>query len=205
MMIYKLRQHFGNKCTSVYVNSKFTGFINTPLKQMKFCEAVEQSFKVPLRLSTGNLDCPGAQRSIGFESNKKKLIKEIHEHSNVSPDFISDVLNSIPSVRGITNIDLGLEEHWGNGLKPDLYILYVQPFMITDLMHKLAKSEIIPSIPPYLFLSVCGNIFANCYLNKVVSISFGCPESRKNGGIGKNEIVVGLPFKVAVDLLHFYE
>ena len=204
-MINKLRQHFGNKCTSVYVNSKFTGFINTPLKQMKFCEAVEQSFKVPLRLSTGNIGCPGARRSIGFENNKKKLIKEIHEHSNVSPDFISDVLNTIPSVRGITHIDLGLEEHCENVHKPDLYILYVQPFMITDLMHKLAKSEIIPSIPPYLFLSVCGNIFANCYLNKVVSISFGCPESRKNGGIGKNEIVVGLPFKVAVKLANSLE
>jgi len=83
--------------------------------------------------------------------------------------------------------------------------MYVKPFIITDLMHNLAKSGIRPSIPSYSFLSVCGNVLANCYLNQVVSISFGCPESRKHGAIGKNEIVIGLPFKVADELLHFYQ
>jgi len=31
----------------------------------------------------------------------------------------------------------------------------------------------------------------------VVSISFGCPESRKHGGIDKNEVVLGFPFEIA--------
>jgi uncharacterized protein (DUF169 family) len=88
-----------------------------------------------------------------------------------------------------------------NDLQPDLYIMYVQPLWITDLMYNLARIAVKPSIPPYSFLSVCGNVFANCYLNHVVSISFGCPESRKYGGIRKNEIVVGLPFKIACSLL----
>jgi len=92
-----------------------------------------------------------------------------------------------------------------NKLQPDLFILYVQSYQITDLTFNLAKLAIKPSIPPFLMLPVCGNVFANAYMNQVVTISFGCPESRKNGAIKKNEIVVGLPFKIADDLLQFYE
>jgi len=107
------------------------------------------------------------------------------------------------SLTGISHINLGLTESMEHDLQPDLYIMYAQPFRITDLMHNLAQLEIRPSIPSYSFLSVCGNVFANCYLNQVVSISFGCPESRNNGGIGKNEIVIGIPFKIAAELFHF--
>ncbi len=69
-MINKLKKCFGPKCTSLYVNSDFTGFINIPLKQMKFCEAVDQSFKVPLRLNAGNLGCPESRESGGIGENE---------------------------------------------------------------------------------------------------------------------------------------
>jgi uncharacterized protein (DUF169 family) len=90
-------------------------------------------------------------------------------------------------------------------LQPDLYIIYIEPDKITDLIHNLAKSEIKPSIPPISFLPVCGNVLANCYLNRAVSISFGCPESRNIGGIGKYEVVPVIPAKIADELLKFYE
>jgi len=72
------------------------------------------------------------------------------------------------SLTGISHINLGLTESMEHDLQPDLYIIYVQPFRITDLMHNLAQLEIRASIPSYSFLSVCGNVFANCYLNQVV-------------------------------------
>jgi len=204
-MINKLKQHFGSKCTSIYVNNDVPGFINFPLKQMRFCEAVDQSFKVPLKLNTENLGCPGARRSVGFDTDDEKLAVDISENSNIHLSFINNVLQFIPAMTGIRHINLGLNVYPENELQPDLFILYVQSFQITDLIFKLAKMAIKPSIPNYLMLSVCGNIFANSYLNQVVSISFGCPESRKSGAIGKNEIVIGLPFKIAGNLLHYYE
>ncbi len=204
-MINKLKQYFGSKCTSVYVNSDVPGFINIPLKQMKFCEAVDQSFRVPLRLTAKNLGCPGARRSVGFDTDNEKLAADISENSNIPLKFINNALRVIPAITGIMQIDLGLNDYPENESQPDLYILYLQSLNITDLMYKLAKISVKPSIPQYSLLSVCGNVFANCYVNQVVSISFGCPESRKSGGIGKNEIVIGLPFKIAGDLLHFYE
>jgi len=172
---------------------------------MKLCEAVNYSFKVPIMLNTNNLGCPGARRSIGFDSNDKKLAKEISEENNLSVKFIRTALQGIPVMNDISHINLGLPKCLENDLQPDLYIMYVQPFRITDLMHNLAKIAVKPLIPPYFLLSVCGNVFANCYTNQFVSISFGCPESRKYGGIGKNEIVVGLPFRVAENLLSYYD
>ena len=203
-MINKLKKYFGPKCTSLYVNSDFKEFINIPLKQMKFCEAVDQSFKVPLRLNAGNLGCPGARRCIGFKNDNIQLASKISDEHNIPVEFIHTALEKIPTLKGISHIDLGLTECIENDLQPDLFIMYVKPFKITELMHKLSKMALIPSVPPYTFLSVCGNLFANCYLNQKVTISFGCPESRESGGIGENEIVVGLPFSIAENLLHYY-
>ncbi len=200
----KLIQMFGPKCTAINVNGELTEFINIPARQMKFCEAVNQSFKVPIRLNADNLGCPGAMRSIGFESNDKQLAKTISGENNLPVKFIRTALQKIPYLNGINHINLGLTGYLGNNLQPDLYIMYIQPFKVTGLMHKLTKMALIPSVLPYTFLSVCGNVFANCYLNQKVSISFGCPESRKYGGIGEDEIVVGLPFSVAENLLRYY-
>ncbi len=199
----KLIQMFGPKCTAVNVNGALTEFINIPTKQMKFCEAVNQSFKVPIRLNVDNLGCPGARRSIGFDSNDTLLAKTISGENNLPVKFIQTALQGIPVMNGISHINLGLTKCLENDLQPDLYIMYIQPSKITGLMHRLAKMSLMPSIPSYTFLSVCGNVFANCYLNQKATISFGCSESRKSGGIGADEIIVGLPFSIAENLLRF--
>jgi len=202
--IDKLKRIFGTKCTAININGESHNFINIPSGNTRLCEAVKQSIKVPVRISKENLDCPGARRSVAFENDERQLIKEIAGHSQISENYIINALLTIPALNGIRHINLGVTESMENDLPPDLYIMYVQPFKITNLMHNLAKMEISPSIPSYSFLSVCGNVLANCYLNQAVSISFGCPESRTHGGIGKNEVVFGLPAKAASELLQYF-
>lgn len=138
-MITELKNIFGPKYSAININGETTEFMNIPAKPMKFCEAVNHSFNIPVRLINENLGCPGARRGAGFDNNDR----------------------------------------------------------ITGILHTVAKSKIMPSIPPYSLLSVCGNVFANCYKNQTVSISFGCPESRKYGGIEQDEVVIGFPFKTA--------
>lgn len=203
-MTDKLKQIFGLKCTAINVNGELTKFINVPTRKMKLCEAVNYSFKVPIMLNANNLGCPGARRSTGFDNNDKLLASTISRENNLPVKFIRTALREIPVLNGIRHINLGLTELMENELQPDVYIMYVQPFKITEIMHRLAKMALLPSLPPYIFLSVCGNVFANCYLNQEVTISFGCPESRESGGICKDEIVIGLPFSVAENLLHIY-
>ena len=43
-------------------------------------------------------------------------------------------------------------------------------------------------------MSVCGNVIAKSYMKDTIAISFGCLESRRNGGIIPDEVAVGIPF-----------
>ncbi len=196
-MIDELKNIFGTKCSAININGETTEFMNVPAKPMKFCEAVNYSFNIPVRLINENLGCPGARRCIGFDNNDRQLAQTITGNNKIPSSFIISALNSIPSLHDISHINLGVPGYMKKELTPDLFILYVKPERITRIMHALGKGKIMPSIPPYSLLSVCGNVFANCYINQTVSISFGCPESRKYGGIEQDEIVIGLPFKTA--------
>jgi uncharacterized protein (DUF169 family) len=197
MMIEKLKDKFGNKCSSININGNVTE-ITTPSKQMKLCEAVKYSFDVPVQINNNNLGCPGARRSSGYEKEEQKLAEAISKNSNINVSFINDALNTIPFFKDdIVNINLGLTSGMEATLPPDLFIMYVQPSKITEIIYLLAKNKIKPSLPPYSFLSICGNVFANSYLNQQVSISFGCPESRQHGGIKSSEVAVGIPYTYA--------
>jgi len=199
-MIENLKKIFGQKCTSINVNFGLTEFINIPTKQLKFCEAVNYSFNVPVKITSENLGCPGARRCMSFDTSDSHLSKNISENNKIPIKFIRNVLYTIPKLNGIKFINLGLTEYMEKEIHPDLYIIYIQPVVATTIMHSLAKIKITPSVPPYSLLSVCGNVFSNCYKNNVVSISFGCPESRKEGGIENNEVVMAIPFQIAAEL-----
>ncbi|MBN2213613.1 MAG: DUF169 domain-containing protein [Bacteroidales bacterium] len=200
-MIDKLKKKFGPKCAAININGEVNEFINIPSKQMKFCEAVDYSFNIPLRLNPENLGCPGARRCIGFDNEDRQLAIAISGNNNIPAQFVQDALNNVSKLQSIRHINLGLTEYMEKDTKPDLYIVYVKPDNVTTVMHNLAKYSTMPSIPPYSLLSVCGNVFANCYINKLVSVSFGCPESRKCGGIEKDEVVMGIPYKTALQLI----
>jgi len=196
-MIDELKNIFGPKCSAINVNGETTEFINVPAKPMKLCEAVNYSFNIPVRLINENLGCPGARRCTGFDNNDRKLAQTISGNNKIPYSFIMNALNNIPTLHDVRHINLGITKYMEKEMKLDLFILYVKPDRVTGIMHKLAKHKITPSMPPYSLLSVCGNVFINSYINQSVSISFGCPESRKHGGIEENEVVLGLPYTIA--------
>lgn len=197
MIHSELKELFGPKCSAINVNGEITEFINIPIKQMKFCEAVNQSFNIPLRLTNDNTGCPGARRCTGFVHNDNQLSENISSNNKIPIAFILEALRTIPSLNNVRHVNLGMTEEMQKEIKPDLFILYIKPGSATTIMHTLAKHHLMPSIPTYSFLSVCGNVFANCYINRSVSISFGCPESRKHGGIANGEVVLGISYEIA--------
>jgi len=196
-MINELKKIFGPKCSAININGDINEFINIPSKKMKFCEAVYHSFDIPLRLTNDNLTCPGARRCVGFDYNDPMLSETISVNNKIPLSFILNTLKTISVLQGINHINLGMTGYMEEKTLPDLYILYIRPVQVTTLIHFLAKQNIIPSIPPYSLLSVCGNVFTNCVKSGSASISFGCPESRKYGGIKEQEIVLGLPYNIA--------
>src|SRR4030042_2951740 len=148
-MINQLKKIYGHRCTAININGESSDFINIPLKKMKFCEAVKHSFNTSIRINTENLDCPGARRSIGFDNNDPQIERDISMNNSISASFIVNALNNIPKLQGVKHINLGLTEAMENYLTPDLYIIYVQPVVVTGIMYKLAQNSIKPVIPPY--------------------------------------------------------
>jgi uncharacterized protein (DUF169 family) len=42
-------------------------------------------------------------------------------------------------------------------------------------------------------MAVCGSVAASAYSTQKVCCSFGCPESRLQGGIGRDRLAIGVP------------
>ena len=81
---------------------------------------------------------------------------------------------------------------------PEFYIVYSDPARIMLLIQRLAKKKYKkPFMSPYSLLSICGNVFVRGYHSGDLCVSFGCPESRRYGGVGKNEAIVGFPGNIA--------
>ena len=201
-MIEQLKLKFGIKCTAISVNSKLPGTFYSTSDHLKLCEAVNYSFRKPVKITNKNLGCLGARRSLGYNNDDSALARIISENNKISVQFVENALDEIPKLKNIDNVFFGIDEDMEKKIRPDLYIIYVQPGMVTKLIHNLAKIGIRPYVSPFSLLSVCGNVFSHCYKNSSVSLSFGCPESRKYGGIGKNEVVLGFSFEYALDMVN---
>ena len=201
-MIKELKKIVGDRCSAININGNISG-INIPSKQMKLCEALSYSFNVPLQINKDKIGCPGAKRSMGIDNDNQKLGAFISENTTIPLSFIKEAFEHIPTLDSdFSHINLGITEDIETALPPDLFVVYVAPSAITRIMHVFAKHKIQPEIPPYSLFSVCGNVIANTYMNKVVSISFGCPESRKYGGVKDNEVVIGIPVNMVQYLLN---
>jgi uncharacterized protein (DUF169 family) len=201
-MINELKKIVGNRCSAININGKISG-INIPYKQMKLCEALSHSFNVPIQINKDKIGCPGARRSTGVDTNSRGLASFISENTKIPVSFIIEAFENIPTLdSNFSHINLGITEDVEQFLPPDIFVAYVAPSTITRIMHVFAQQNIQVAIPPYSLLSVCGNVIANTYVNKTPSISFGCPESRKHGGVKDDEVVIGIPVNMVQYLLN---
>jgi uncharacterized protein (DUF169 family) len=138
----------------------------------------------------------GAARNLGFSPLKDdEIAVHISENTGIPLAFVQDMLANTPSIKArLENVYLGITEEMERAYKPDYYIVYTNPLKIMCLINDLSrKQKKRPLITPYSLLSICGNVFARSYHSGAICISFACPESRKYGGVGKNEVVVGFP------------
>jgi len=202
-MINRLKEKYGNKCTSIKINYKGP-CKNSPAIKMRFCEAVSYSFNVPLSINGDTLSCLGSQRSFGLLKNDDEIANHISLEIGISLELIKQSLIDIPKFEEpIKSILLGIQEHMEDQIKPDLFILHLSPKDAMDLMKEYtSKTSIAPVIKPVTYLSVCGNILTQTYKYNRMSISFGCPDSREYGGVSKNDVIVGIPYSECNNLFN---
>lgn len=200
-MIATLKRKFGQKCLGLKVNYK-EEFFYTPDKPIRFCEAVNDAFKTPLLFDPKNLICHGAKRSMGLLMDDKDLMKHISVESDIAMQTVKKALADIPRMNTpIHNILMGIDEKIERTIQPDLFIMYINPKQAMELMREYTqKTNQFPDIKPFTFLSICGNVFISTFKSANMSISFGCPESRKYAGLKDNQLIVGLPYSSAVQM-----
>jgi uncharacterized protein (DUF169 family) len=200
-MISKLKSQFGSKCIGLKLNySKEIAY--SPIKSMRFCEAVNDAFKTTLIFNPSNLTCMGARRSMGLLNDDSELIEHISKESGISHQTIKRAIHDIPKMNTpIHNVLMGISEEEEKEIQPDMYILFVSPKDAMELMRVYTfKTDEFPEINPFTFLSICGSVFISTFKSSKMSVSFGCPESRKFGGIKDNLMVVGLPYNISKQL-----
>lgn len=192
---------YGPKCLGLKVNYNEDNFYS-PVKPIRFCEAVNDAFKTPLLFDPRNLVCYGAKRSMGLLMDDKDLIKHISMESDIAMQTVKKALVDIPRMNTpIHNILMGIDEKMEKNIRPDLYIMYLNPKQVMNLMRdNTLKTNEFPIVKPFTFLSICGNVFISTFKSANMSISFGCPESRNYGGLKDNQLVVGLPYSQALQM-----
>jgi uncharacterized protein (DUF169 family) len=200
-MVTKLMKLYGATCMGLKVNAT-TGLAPDYTKQARLCEMVGEAFQESFYISPQQLKCLGARRSMGLLQHDHDLIDHVHEESGIKKETIEKAINDIPWMeRPPENILMGITQNIEKTVQPDVYIIFTQPEKVMQLMKLYAlKLDAFPVIKPYTFMSVCANVFVNTYLNHVISISFGCPESRKYGFLKEDQAVVGIPFDTCLKL-----
>ena len=120
-----------------------------------------------------------------WEKLAQKLAKKIGMTQSISLELIKNVpiLNE-----EFTGISLGKD------IDGDVYISYISPESAMKMVRcwqKTTGSNLNTEISG--IMSVCGNVAVKSYINKNISISFGCPDSREYGSIKEGQLVIGIP------------
>jgi uncharacterized protein (DUF169 family) len=165
------------------------------IEPARFCEAVYKAQKKHISLSFSNICCDGAKRCFGWlKDNDIKLAQRLSEKTGIGQDIAYELIKSVPAMNEkFSGISIGKD------IGGDVYISYASPESAMKLVRfwqKITGQNLKTDISG--IMSVCGNVAVKSYIEQKISISFGCPDSRKYGGIAKELLVIGLPQKIAL-------
>ena len=202
-MIDVLKKKYGPFCLGLKVDYREKeAHIPVPEAPLRFCEAVSLAFEKTLLVKPGDMKCPGSKRSMGLIPEDEALIENIHQESGIDREVIRKAIREIPRLeKPLDNILLGIHKEMEAKIRPDMYILFLEPAQAMELMRTFAlRLRQFPVIRPYTFMSVCGNVFVSTYKNRDFSLSLGCPDSRKHAGLADNLLVAGIPYESSLKL-----
>ncbi len=153
----------------------------------------------PRTLGASSIRCAGAKYVLGFREGDQppeQLVSELYKEGRA--ESLADsrqMVGALCRLRDTTSI------HLVRGGKGDVHICYLPPAGMMRLVQAYHKIMVEP--PQFLCPSlapVCGVATAQAYCTKKLCLSFGCGDSRRYGGIGEGDVVVGIPHAVLLQL-----
>jgi uncharacterized protein (DUF169 family) len=159
-------------------------------QKMRLCEAIAESFRQSVVLPPDLIGCPGACRSLGLATHDEDLARTVSEKTHVPFVSVLKAIRLIPHLdHPIAALTLGIQD------MPDVAVSYTKPEIAMRLIRRWQEihGEGL-HVDLSTFLSVCGGVVATAYQTAQISISLGCPPSRQDGIIGKDALVIGVPY-----------
>lgn len=168
-----------------------------PARPMRFCEAVAASRTGLIALTPDLLNCPGGSRSLGWNTDEEIITQTMAEKLGLDTEVAAEVLRATPRLEDrVDEVTIGTYD------EPDVVISYSQPEAAMGLLHAWQRKHGRPlALETSGFMSVCGAVAVKAFLTGRICISFGCPDAREHGSIGRDRLVVGLPMREASDLV----
>ena len=180
---------------SIWIAVKFDGGESIDdTKPLRFCEAIYKAKQNNIVLSCSTVCCDGAKRCFGWLKNSdKELAMKLAEKVGIDMNTACRLISSVPVVNNPCSfISLSQDDN------ADVFITYTDPesaMRFVRLWQKVTGQNL--NIEISGIMSICGNAVVRSYINQTISISLGCPDSRKYGGIKQDQLVIGVPNKLA--------
>lgn len=136
--------------------------------------------------------CAGALYALGLDPSPElatRLGAELFREGRSTT--LGSAVNMVRALRRIPSCTALSLARGGTG---DVCVAYLSPHLVMRLVQ--AYHRLLDETPDFLCSSlapVCGVATAQTHVTGRLSLSFGCTDSRRFGGIGDNEIVVGIP------------
>jgi uncharacterized protein (DUF169 family) len=186
---------FLNQATDTeWIGIKFLQHVSSPreparMQAMRFCEAISRARDGVIDLSAEMVCCEGAQHAFGWmKNNDETFSRRLSEKIGVNHKRALELVRQVPAL-GYPYMGIRV----GRGINADVLVAYVLPETAMRLIRwwetgtGRSLHTDISSI-----MAVCGNAVVKAYMNQAVSISFGCPDSRRYGGIAPEQMVIAV-------------
>jgi len=169
------------------------------IKGIRFCEAVKKAIIHPILLDRKSISCEGAQYALGWGVKyKNELLNNCHDKNRTEIKTLRSLLLNAPYFKKPFEY-IGLNTEGA----PDLIISFSTPEKIKELIKTYNHHNGVSlDVSLNSMMPICGGIAVKSYLEEKVNLSFGCDDSRKFSGLGRDTLTIGIPnrlFKVFVD------
>jgi len=169
-----------------------------PDQAVPFCRAVAEGREKGWTLTPECIGCEGARRCFGWRKGKDEpFASNLADKTGLPVQTAYQIVQQVPQLsEDFMAISVG-----GNS-KPDVLIAYAEPVVVMRLIRLLQtiNGKNI-SVDLSSIMAVCGNVAVKSFLMDSIALSFGCPDSREQGGIGSNQLVIGIPYRLLQALL----
>ncbi len=153
----------------------------------RLCDAVRLSFRENLTVPCETVECLGALRSLGLGHHDQLMAQQVSEKNGMPPQRAQELLNATPVLRGkVRAVELGTVD------QPDVFMAYLKPEAAMHLLRRWQRGtgqRLATELSA--FTAVCASLVA-AYQEGPVIFSFGCPDSRRFGGIEADRLVAAL-------------